>query len=65
MFRRTRWQGLNVRFVEDAEQCTHLVANSIKRTLKVLRAICQGAIIVTSAWLTASIKAGRVLRKHH
>jgi hypothetical protein len=35
-----------------------LVANHVRRTYKFLQAVCLGLVIVTSAWMEATLAAG-------
>ncbi|EIE20270.1 hypothetical protein COCSUDRAFT_57988 [Coccomyxa subellipsoidea C-169] len=41
------------------EMATHLIVGSQKRTLKVMLAIAKGAWLLSPAWLTASLEAGK------
>lgn len=44
---------------KDASRATHVVAGSVKRTIKFLSAMSQARHIVSPTWLAASAKAGR------
>jgi len=60
--RRRVTQRLPLRILEDVRQCTYLVTDKIRRTFKLLYAVSQAMPVVTPAWITATLKAGRVLR---
>ncbi|KAJ1557922.1 Mediator of DNA damage checkpoint protein 1, partial [Nowakowskiella sp. JEL0078] len=47
--------------VHDYTECTHLVTDRVKRTVKFLCAISTGKSIVEVKWLEASKKEGRFI----
>ncbi|EGC39671.1 hypothetical protein DICPUDRAFT_147527 [Dictyostelium purpureum] len=46
---------------KNSEECTHLVANELKRSKKILECISYGKLIVTSKWLKDSKKSSKWL----
>lgn len=50
--------GMGAEFVDSIEAATHLVAESIVRTEKMLCAICLGKLIVRKGWINQCIQHG-------
>jgi hypothetical protein len=51
---------LGAQWTDDIRDCTHLVVDKVSRTPKFICAINMGLQIVTSDWITASIKSGNL-----
>ena len=47
--------------VDSVYQCTHLVTNKVRRTMKFLCCLSRGSLIVSSKWLSESALAGHFL----
>jgi len=52
---------LGVKVVHSWDECTHLVADKIRRTTKFLCALSSGKRIVSTEWVEASAKAKTIL----
>ena len=47
--------------VDSVYQCTHLVTDKVRRTVKFLCCLSRGSLIVSSNWLSESALAGHIL----
>ena len=47
--------------VDSVYQCTHLVTDKVRRTVKFLCCLSRGSLIVSSNWLSESALAGHFL----
>ncbi len=54
-------QDLGGEMVDSVYQCTHLITDKVRRTVKFLCCLSRGCLIVSSNWLSESALAGQFL----
>ena len=48
----------NIDVVDSVEQCTHVVTDKDRRTVKLLSGVALGRVVVTPSWAEASARLG-------